>query len=233
MIKTKKYKLYKGDCLELINKIPDKKIKCLLCDPPYGIDYQSTRKEKHLRIEKISNDKNPFTDFIPLVLPKIADDGCGFIFTRWDVQQVFIDELKKNSANVKNVIIWNKNNHSMGDLQTVFAFQYESIIFFANKKWKFTKNRPSDIITINKVPSERLVHPNEKPVKLLDLLITWTTYVNDIVLDNCMGSGSTGVACMNTHRRFIGIEKEEKYFDISVKRIKEAYNNLANLSWGK
>jgi site-specific DNA-methyltransferase (adenine-specific) len=231
LIKTKKYRLYQGDCLDLIDKIPDKKIRCLCCDPPYGIDYQSGRKEKEQRLKKIANDKKPFIEFIPLVLPKISDDGCGFIFTRWDVQQVFIDELKRNGANVKNVIIWNKCIHSMGDLWTVFAFQYESIIFFANKKWKFIKNRPSDIISVNKVPPDKLLHPNEKPIKLLNLLITWTTNVNDYVLDCFMGSGSTGVACMNTFRKFCGIELDKKYFTIAKDRIEQSSSSLVSQRW--
>lgn len=64
-------------------------------------------------------------------------------------------------------------------------------------------------------------HPTQKPVKLLEYLIKTYTDDNDLVLDNTMGSGSTGVACQNIHRKFIGIEKDKKYFKISVKRLKE------------
>ena len=67
-------------------------------------------------------------------------------------------------------------------------------------------------------------HPTQKPVALLEYLIKTYTNEHDVVLDNCMGSGSTGVACFNTGRKFIGIEKEEDYFNTAVKRIEEAKN---------
>ena len=70
------------------------------------------------------------------------------------------------------------------------------------------------------------LHPTQKPVKLMEYLIRTYTSEGETVLDNCMGSGSTGVACVNTNRNFIGIEKEETYFDIAKKRIKEAENDI-------
>ena len=65
------------------------------------------------------------------------------------------------------------------------------------------------------------LHPTQKPVKLLEYLIKTYTKEGEVVLDNCMGSGSTGVACLNINRKFIGIEKDEKYFEIACNRIKE------------
>jgi site-specific DNA-methyltransferase (adenine-specific) len=72
------------------------------------------------------------------------------------------------------------------------------------------------------IPSEgKTVHPTQKPVALMEYLIRTYTNEGDVVLDNCMGSGTTGVACVNTGRRFIGIEREPKYFDIACQRIAE------------
>ena len=68
------------------------------------------------------------------------------------------------------------------------------------------------------------MHPTQKPVELLEWLIKSYTNEGFTILDNCMGSGSTGVACVNTNRKFIGIEKEEKYFEIAKRRIEEANN---------
>lgn len=79
---------------------------------------------------------------------------------------------------------------------------------------------PKSILKINKEINTNL-HPTQKPVKLLEYLIKTYTNEGDIVLDNCMGSGSTGVACLNTNRNFIGIELDEKYFEIAKKRIEE------------
>ena len=66
------------------------------------------------------------------------------------------------------------------------------------------------------------LHPTQKPVDLLEYLVKTYTNEGDVVLDNCMGSGSTGVACINTNRKFIGMELDKQYFDIAVKRIAEA-----------
>ena len=86
------------------------------------------------------------------------------------------------------------------------------------RKYKKCKNFPTSILKFN---SEKGLHPTQKPVELLQYLIKTYTLENEIVLDNCMGSGSTGVACINTGRKFIGIEKDENYYEIAKKRIIE------------
>ena len=80
---------------------------------------------------------------------------------------------------------------------------------------------PKSVITLRN-PNRKGQHPTQKPVTLLEWLVRTYSSENELVLDNCMGSGSTGVACMNTNRRFIGIEIEKKYFDMAQKRIEEA-----------
>ena len=84
-------------------------------------------------------------------------------------------------------------------------------------------NYPSEIIEFG---LDKNIHPTQKPVALMEYLIKTYTNEEDLVLDNCMGSGTTGVACVKTNRKFIGIEKDEEYFEIAEKRIKEAENTL-------
>ena len=81
-------------------------------------------------------------------------------------------------------------------------------------------NYPTDILTdFPEVSSTKKLHTNEKPIPLLEYLIKTYSNENEWVLDNCMGSGTTGIACVNTERNFIGIEKDEKYFQIAKERI--------------
>ena len=87
------------------------------------------------------------------------------------------------------------------------------------------KRYPLSVLKFN---SEKGLHPTQKPVALLEWLIKTYTNENDTVLDNCMGSGSTGVACVNTNRKFIGIELDDKYFDIALNRIQDTQNKLIN-----
>lgn len=119
----------------------------------------------------------------------------------------------------KSVIIWDKQNHSMGDLHRAWGNKYESIIWWCNNEFSFPNKRPQDIISIPRVSPNKLIHPNEKPVDLLSILIEKTTRPNTTILDCFMGSGSTGIACLNTERNFIGMELDEKYFNIAKERI--------------
>lgn len=216
-------KLFQGDCLELMKNIPDNSVDLLLTDPPYGIDFQSRYyNDKTKKKPKILNDKKPFTDFIPLIKSKIAKTGGILSFTRWDVQQIFIDEFIRNGLKPKNVLIWDKKSNGMGNLKKAFGSRYESIIWVPNDDFKFKNGRPQDLISVPRVPPCKLIHPNEKPVELLEFLIKKTTSQNATVCDCFMGSGSTGIACINTNRNFIGVELDEKYYKIAEERIKNA-----------
>lgn len=83
---------------------------------------------------------------------------------------------------------------------------------------------PKQVIRINRENKRKTLHPTQKPIALLEYLIKTYTNEGETILDNCMGSGSTGVACVNTKRNFIGIELDKGYFDIAEKRINEAQN---------
>lgn len=87
---------------------------------------------------------------------------------------------------------------------------------------------PKSILTFQKPHPSTTVHPTQKPVELLEWLIKTYTNENETILDNCMGSGSCGVASLNVNRKFIGIEKDDKYFEIAKNRIENTYNELNN-----
>ena len=87
---------------------------------------------------------------------------------------------------------------------------------------EYTHSMKNNILYFNRVSNRHTVHPTQKPVELLEYLIKTYTNENEVVLDNCMGSGSTGVACINTNRNFIGIELDQKYFEIAKERIYKA-----------
>ena len=93
-----------------------------------------------------------------------------------------------------------------------------------NYKQEYTGYHNSILEFSNKSGKGYSFHPTQKPIDLLEYLIKTYTNENEIVLDNCMGSGSTGIACLNTNRRFVGIEKDDKYFEIAKKRIEEHGN---------
>ena len=93
------------------------------------------------------------------------------VFTRWDVQQIFIDAMRDADVAPNSCIIWDKKIHGMGDLKRAFGSRYESILFHAEHDFRFQGKRPTDIIACPRVAASKLVHPNEKPVDLLQGLI--------------------------------------------------------------
>mgnify|MGYP003091688322 FL=1 len=117
------------------------------------------------------------------------------------------------------MIIWVKNNWTAGDLKAQFGKQYE-IIFLVNKgRCLFNGKRITDVWYFDRVSGNKQVHQNQKPVDLLEQCILKHSNENDIVLDPFMGSGSTGVAGLRLNRNFIGIEIDEKYYQIAKERI--------------
>ena len=160
-----------GDCLELMKDIPDNSIDLVVTDPPYGISYQSCRVERERRKAKILNDEKPFIEFIPEISRILKPSGACAIFTRWDVQQQFIDSMNDNDLKPQNILIWDKVQHGMGDLRRSFGSRYESILFHANKDFRFQGKRPTDILRFQRVSASKMVHPNEKPVQLIEYLI--------------------------------------------------------------
>lgn len=210
------------DCLELLKELPDNSINLLLVDQHYGIDFQSWWVEKNSRLDKIKNDEEPFVGFLPEAKRVLKDTGAAIVFARWDVRQKFIDKMTKCGFNVRNVLIWDKVIHGTCDLKRAYGSRYESIIFASGKDFKFPGKRPTDILCFQRTAFKQLKHPNEKPIELLEELIRQTTREGDVVLDCCMGSGSYGVACMNTNRNFVGIELDEKYFEMAKEQIKSA-----------
>ena len=143
-------------------------------------------------------------------------------FTRWDVQQVFIDAIRLAGFVVKSEVIWDKVEHGMGDCKAQFAPTHENIIFAVKGKFSFPGHRPNDLITHRKLHANQMVHPTEKPVPLLADLITAVTKPGDLILDPFAGSGSTLVAAKKTGRRFIGIELDDDYYQTAQRRIEEA-----------
>lgn len=211
--------LIEGDCIENIEKLEENSVHCLIIDPPYGIDFQSHHKQ--LKHNKIKNDKeeafNLLAKSLELVKNKLIDGSHIYIFTSWKVYPQFKLIIEKYFE-IKNLLVWIKNNWSMGDLQSNYAEQYEMVIFASKgKQKKLIGNRPTNVLKYDRIVSE--VHPTEKPVELIKEFVLNSTTESEVVLDCFAGSGSTGLACQETGRNFILMESEPKYIDIIKERL--------------
>jgi site-specific DNA-methyltransferase (adenine-specific) len=237
--------LWHGDCLELMQSIHDGSVDMILCDLPYGttackwdsvIPFEPLW-EQYRRIAKrnaaiVLTASQPFTTtlissniecfkycwvwdkvrgvgfqiakFRPMMRTEdvaVFGNGKGALAT-YNPQMVERDKIKKSkcySSSDSNPLAYNDGQER-----------------------EYTHKYPSNVIEVSNASQKGKVHPTQKPVALMEYLIRTYTNEGETVLDNCMGSGTTGVACANTGRRFIGIEKEVKYFDTAYRRIEDA-----------
>lgn len=197
--------LYLADCMEVLPTLDS--VDAVITDPPYGMSFQSNfRIHKHM---KIANDDK--ADLAAEVIAWAIQNAqhSVYAFGRWDN---LLDYPKP-----KSLITWVKNNWSMGDLLHEHARQTEVAFFYPGPRHNFPGSRPTDVVQWPRTANEH--HPTEKPVGLMKMVAEWT---RGEIIDPFMGSGTTGVAAAQLGRRFIGIEREPKYFEIACKRIEQA-----------
>jgi len=196
--------LYLGDCLEVLPTLG--KVDAVVTDPPYGIDYKSGHAGDLPRSIEGDKDTTLRDAIINLGHPSA-------VFATWRC----VPPVKPRGC-----LVWEKNAGGMGDLSFPWRPNFE-VIWIFGYGWSGYRGssvlRSSTVCTWNSGPAARC-HPHEKPVDLIEQLIEKSPH--GTILDPFMGSGTTGVACVQTGRRFIGIEKEPKYFDVACKRIEQA-----------
>jgi DNA modification methylase len=212
-----------GDSLERLRELDANSVDAVVTDPPYGIDFQSAwRTDRTKHKPKIANDKMPFIWWLPQAFRVLREGGGMLCFCRWDVQEDFRRAIEIAGFQVKSQVIWDREVHGMGDLKASFGPQHDVIWFATKGKFEFPGSRPKSIVRSQRLSGDQLVHPNEKPVDLLEQLVSSITREGEAVLDCFMGSGSTGIACVNTKRKFVGIELDAGYFEIARRRITHA-----------
>ena len=214
--------LFKGDCLEVMGKLIERgvKVDMVLTDPPYGINLMPQRKGSKYKGEKILNDNS--LEWLPKFSEQIYQltKNVAVVFCSWQQIDVFKSELQKKFT-IKNILVWNKKWIGLGGN---YRPNYELIILACKKNIKTKSKNKSNILEYRKLSPSKTRHSCEKPIDLLEDLLVELTNEGDLILDCFMGSGSTGVACMNTNRKFIGIELDDNYFEIAKKRIEEHGN---------
>ena len=178
-------------------------------DPPYGYSYRSNHQTKHMVLK--NDDK--FLDFIPAIYDRLLTNTAIFICTSYQTVDTWV-RYTKTSLSYKNLIVWKKNNWSMGDLSGAFAGQHELIIFAHKGRVLLTGGRPTDIWEFDREPP--ICHPTQKPVDLVCYALSQVPSRD--VLDPFLGSGTTLIACEKTDRRCFGMELDPKYCDVIVKR---------------
>lgn len=213
-----KDKLICGDAITELSKLEDSSIDLVITDPPYGINYKSNRSKfnEHVTKETIDNDGDEaiklFNDSLEILINKTKKDAHFYIFTSWKVYSDF-EKVIKQYLNIKNMIIWDKGNHGAGDLEGSWGNKHELIIF-ATKGNRPLNKRKEDIIKVSKLSSNEMIHPTQKPVKLIAELLEASAQKADIICDPFMGSGST-IKTVKQYGdlNYIGIELDRERYE--------------------
>ena len=218
-------RLYQGDCLvEMDKMITDGvMVDSIITDPPYGMSFQSyRRKEKY---DAIENDKDLswLDDFVEKAYMVANDNTAHYVFCSFHNIDIFKQAFEKKFK-IKNILVWEKNNTSMGDLKGDFAPKIEFILFMHKGRRLINGRRDPNIFKFARTGNK--FHPTEKPVDMMEYLIEKFTDVGDIVFDPFMGSGTTGVASVNKSREFIGIELDSVHYQTANMRINDALSQL-------
>lgn len=217
--------IVKCDVLDLMATVPDNSIDLIVTDPPYLISYKTNHRKmreggEHKFSTVIANDSNPglIKQYIKECHRVLKDNTAMYMFCSFDKVDFFKSEIEKY-FDVKNIIIWRKNNHTAGDLEAQFGKQYEMIILANKGRRPFNGERLTDVWDFKKISPDKLVHQNQKPVELIKRCILKHSDKGDIVFDGFMGSGTTAIAAIDTERHFLGAEIDDYYFNVAQSRI--------------
>lgn len=244
--------LLQGDCFELMKEIPDGSIDMILCDLPYGVT--ANKKDKTIPFEPLWKEYERIikpngavvlfgqgTFYVDLVNSNRKLFKYDLVWNKQltsgflNAKRMPLRQHEQIAVFYKKLPTYNpqfskgKPLHSKGQ-----AYKNKEIKNQNYGKFEVTDDSragseekyPTSILSFSKPHPSVAVHRTQKSVDLLEWLVKTYTNEGETVLDNCMGSGSTGVACVNTNRNFIGIELDEKYFNIAKSRIEEAKNEI-------
>lgn len=251
------HKLIKGDCLEVMKKIPDKSVDMILCDLPYGTT--SSKWDNIISFDLLWGQyKRIIKDNRAIVLfgaepfsSKLRMSNISWFKYDWvwikNNAVGFVNAKLKPMNKHETISVFSNGKTSNGNKNNMLynpqgLLPYNKPAKSGNKKGKDNTywrpsmkssngeeyiqqytNYPTTVLNFDKV--HKAVHPTQKPVALCEYLIKTYTNEDDLVLDNCMGSGTTGIAALNTNRNFIGIELDENYFNIAKERIESVNQN--------
>lgn len=244
------FDLWQGDCLELMKDIPDGSVDMVLCDLPYGIT--RNKWDVQIPLDKLWEQYNrivkengaivlfaaePFASL--LRLSNIKNFKYDWVWNKVKLTG-FLNAKKQPMRGHEMVCVFYRKQCTYNPQKTQGHPRKVSLSIHKQgskesenygkhglTSYDSTERYPRSIVTFSTDTQRSALHPTQKPVSLLEYMIRTYTRENETVLDNCMGSGSAGVACVNSGRKFIGIELDECYFRIAQKRIEERWNRGA------
>lgn len=230
--------IYNKDVLELMKTMSDESIDLIVTDPPYKVTARGNAGNSGgMMQDKLSmqgkifkhNDIKP-SEYIPEFYRLLKDGSHCYIMTNHVNLHEMLNVAKESGFHFIKSLVWNKGNKIMGQY---YMSQFEYILFFRKGRGKkINKCGTADILEIpnkkTKGEDGKNIHDTEKPVELMKVLIENSSNIDEVVFEPFMGVGSTIMACVELHRRYIGCEIDEKYYNIAKTRIENTINSMSN-----
>lgn len=223
------YNLQNRCFFDYIKEVDDCSVDLVVTDPPYkttqrggtGNSGGMCKKTEFSSGKVFKHNDIKIEDWLPELYRVLKNDSHCYIMTNHVNLYKMLTVAEKSGFHFIKSLIWNKGNKIMGQC---YMSQFEYILFLRKGKHKKINNcGTSDILDIPNKKTKNAdgsnIHDTEKPIDLMKILIENSSNKHDVVLDPFMGVGSTGIACVNTNRKFIGIELDENYFNIAKERI--------------
>ena len=245
----KDIELWQGDCLELMQDIPDASVDMILCDLPYGttackwdtiIPFEPLW-EQYERVIKdngaiVLTASQPFTS--NLIMSKAKWFKHAWVWDKVTARGHLVAKHRPMQQ-TEDILVFSKKGKRVNyypimvkrpedKIEVRKTREYGRTEIMGGEKGRLSEKvydewYPKNVLTFsNAKSSKKSIHPTQKPVDLMEYLIKTYTKEREVVLDNCMGSGTTGVACKNLDRKFIGIELDETYFNLAKERIESS-----------
>lgn len=234
--------IYNEDCIQGMKKLPDKSIDLIVTDCPYHIvaggcsniprkdepsgifNRRNTFTQKNAKSGKLfDNNDVEFKDWLPEIYRILKDNTHCYIMINARNLKELQQEAEKVGFKFQQILIWNKGNSTPN---RYYLNSYEMILMLRKGNAKNINNMGTkNILSIPNIKGNK-THPTEKPIDLMKIFIENSSNENDIVLDPFFGTGSTLLACVNTHRHYIGFEIDDNYFDIACQRLDEVEDSI-------
>jgi site-specific DNA-methyltransferase (adenine-specific) len=225
------HQIWHGKSEELCERFRPGRVHCVITDPPFGVDNQSnmavTTTGKQMA-RKIANDQSPeqaiatFNAVMDVLLPRTAPSSDLYIFTNGPVLKDWhevADSLSRHGYTRTGILVWEKDGPGMGDLEGAWGQGIEYILFLKKGRRLRSDGRRNGVFHIPQVRPNKLIHPHEKPVALLELLLKHSTSEGDFVVDPFGGSGSLVRAAKRIKRNAVAIEMDEFNYQEALKKL--------------
>lgn len=217
-----------GDCLEVMAGMGGGTVDLVLTDPPYGMGYQSNRRVATRQFDAIEQDDGFDAEWNGRWMAEcfrlLKADAHLYAFCSDHHLGDFRSVAESVGFTVKRTLVWVKDAWTSGDLTGDYGHRTEFVMFAQKGRRPLSGPRVGNVIDARRVPPGQILHPTEKPVRVLRPLVLKSSAPGETVLDPFAGSGSTGVVCAEEGREFVGIERDAAYVAVAESRL--AQGNL-------